>query len=68
MNILFVYKDMYHVRETTELEYLFTISKQYNYKLKFFYDSDVFGPTDNVLYCPSLIKKFMKRIKLEIKK
>lgn len=50
MNILLIYKGRYHVRETMGLAYLSAISKQQGHKVGLFYDSDVFGATDNVFH------------------
>lgn len=56
--ITFVYKGRYFVRDSNTLEYLSSIAKNYGYSTDLFYEQDIFGITDNVLYLPYLNKIF----------
>jgi len=58
MNILFIYKGRYFVRDTNTIEYLSSIAKKFNHNTDLVYDQDIFGITDNVLYLPLLNKIF----------
>ena len=60
MNIAFVYKGRYQIRDAVVLEYLSAIAKKYGHATHLVYDQDIFGVTDNVVCIPRLNRLFSK--------
>ncbi len=69
MNITFVYKGRYQVRDAVTIEYLSSLAKQHGHATCLVYDPDLFGVTDNV-YSNRMLNRLVskeKRITASIK-
>ncbi len=56
MNVALVYRGRYHIREALDLETLASLLRMAGHKVRFVYDPDTFGVTDNVLQIPTLAR------------
>jgi hypothetical protein len=58
MNVVLVYRGRYHVREALDLETLASVLRQAGHDVRFVYDPNTFGVTDNVFQVAPLARLF----------
>jgi len=61
MRVTLVYRGRYHIRQALELETLVPLLRLHGHNVKFVYDPDTFGVTDNVIQAPWLARIFSSR-------
>jgi len=56
VRITVVYRGRYYVRQALDIEHLVPLLRQYGHHVRFVYDLDTFGVTDNVIQLPRLAR------------